>query len=365
MRKVEIERTSTSQGVPKSKHLGQGNSRRPLPPDPAATTEHTVSSNKSGPSSSFQPYVPVLSSNKRKREPETKLQDGSSKLVVTASPPISALGHQNGVGKPSTDEEEERATKKARRKDKQKHKGQHAEDEEDLDRKESHELDEGAGSNTKKKKKKERKEGFGYGSHEITAPVTEVQSEGIEKKKKKKKKTEDNLPLDTSSNKHHADDPAVSEAAAPQQDKNFRSQVDDVAKGGVEPLDDDATESPEQSADQNQQKRQKFDVATDSEWLLAKTSRLLDLVDEDPQKHSDAAPEPDIRSNGTTADENGNSVQPPATSSTLPPSTSIKDNFAPSGRLFVRNLSYSANESDIHGLFSKYGRLDEVRLAPI
>jgi len=113
--------------------------------------------------------------------------------------------------------------------------------------------------------------------------------------------------------------------------------------------------------------------ATDDDWLRSRTNRLLDLM----------RPEDIVA--GTTAGSSSRNVEPVAETSasvdqpvgsndepaegTLvqegeenpdPTMEAIKSN----GRLFVRNLPYSASEDDLRRHFEPFGPLEEVRIPP-
>jgi multiple RNA-binding domain-containing protein 1 len=98
---------------------------------------------------------------------------------------------------------------------------------------------------------------------------------------------------------------------------------------------------------------------TDSDWLRGKTSRTLDLQDPDaeallPQAAQqlpspvspDRSPLPEPRAEGDGL------LQDPNQSANLLE--------VPNGRLFVRNLPFSAREDDLEQLFATFGKLEEV-----
>ena len=117
--------------------------------------------------------------------------------------------------------------------------------------------------------------------------------------------------------------------------------------------------------------------ADDDDWLRSRTNRLLDVMDPDEMS---AMPKPtlttdvqavaqqvpqqaaaeDLTLSGITINET-TIVEEPANDTKVlaedPNIEAIKSN----GRLFVRNLPYSATEEDLREHFSKYGSLDEVR----
>lgn len=108
--------------------------------------------------------------------------------------------------------------------------------------------------------------------------------------------------------------------------------------------------------------------ASDADWLRSRTSRLLDLVDEDDEivsKTSENQPEPG-KSRGSTlykderdmsdagsqreGDHKAKPVEPPESSKIDFPSPSIA-----TGRLFVRNLAYTTTESDLRSYLEDIG----------
>lgn len=114
-------------------------------------------------------------------------------------------------------------------------------------------------------------------------------------------------------------------------------------------------------------------AATDADWLRTRTSRLLGLTENDDEpntateepatltnphaqltsRHSEKSGPPDAIS-----EENHGSVEADASLGTVDANVAAIDL---SGRLFVRNLSYSTGEDDLRQLFSTAGQLEEVR----
>ena len=108
--------------------------------------------------------------------------------------------------------------------------------------------------------------------------------------------------------------------------------------------------------------------ASDADWLRSRTSRLLDLVDDDDEivsKASENEPEPGkLRSSTLYKDERdmsdarsqkdgdykAKSVEPPESSKIDLPSPSIA-----TGRLFVRNLAYTTTEIDLRSYLEDTG----------
>lgn len=119
-----------------------------------------------------------------------------------------------------------------------------------------------------------------------------------------------------------------------------------------------------------------FVAASDSDWLRSKTSRVLGLVDEDEDRG--AADALDSGEQATSVNGEPNPQLSPVKDTDMiedaipnekeaqaregPPSedpyiSSIKGN----GRLFLRNLSYTASENDLRQYLSSHGQLAEVR----
>lgn len=119
---------------------------------------------------------------------------------------------------------------------------------------------------------------------------------------------------------------------------------------------------------------------SDSDWLRSRTSRLLGLLDDDDD---------DVQSRNDDDRQLSklSSTHRAATSSPISGASSIQNggdatesqaildeslnqaaetpNTAEEGRLFVRNLTYTATEEDLRGHFEPYGDLSEVNpLAP-
>jgi multiple RNA-binding domain-containing protein 1 len=111
-------------------------------------------------------------------------------------------------------------------------------------------------------------------------------------------------------------------------------------------------------------------LATDLEWLRARTSRTLGLVsDSEDEKSEDEM-------SGTSEDDA--SVEQPETTPATPPATGSSDTEQPpapkpstaeskilkTSRLFVRNLVYGVTEDNLRNIFSPYGQIEEVSPPP-
>lgn len=111
--------------------------------------------------------------------------------------------------------------------------------------------------------------------------------------------------------------------------------------------------------------------ATDDDWLRRRTNRLLDLIDPDDILAGKEA----SRGGGVNhVTETEVSVPTPDKSEEPPPPAEeeweglederpdpVIDAIKTNGRLFVRNLPYSATEDDLREHFAPYGVLEEVR----
>lgn len=114
---------------------------------------------------------------------------------------------------------------------------------------------------------------------------------------------------------------------------------------------------------------------SDADWLRSKTSRLLDLTD-DVDSHlakatasASIAAQPAAQKTQEEWDgpmDDGEGVQPegePKEVGTTEEEAAI-ETISKSGRLFLRNLSYSTTEGDLREYFTEHGELEEVRHFP-
>jgi multiple RNA-binding domain-containing protein 1 len=112
-------------------------------------------------------------------------------------------------------------------------------------------------------------------------------------------------------------------------------------------------------------------AATDDDWLRSRTSRLLDLVDPDSieavggEKSAPAQDEPD----STLVEQTLPEIEPLpesdiATTEELNDKPDpILEEISKNGRLFVRNLPYTATEEELRNHFQPFGSLEEVCLS--
>ena len=113
--------------------------------------------------------------------------------------------------------------------------------------------------------------------------------------------------------------------------------------------------------------------ASDSDWLRARTSRLLDLEepgqDADPlqdqlsgdvEKSKGHEHESSPRLVNASAQTDQNMDDPSEESDSRPADSEAIEKIKSTGRLFLRNLPYSASESHLRHLFDPYGSLQEA-----
>ena len=121
--------------------------------------------------------------------------------------------------------------------------------------------------------------------------------------------------------------------------------------------------------------------ASDADWLRSRTSRLLDLVDDDELEYSGPVPaEPDDehkpspartrispKSTSDTASQTDMEVAQAPTDSRVNTDglTEVENGSTSTNRLFVRNLCYTTTESDLRDHFSTHGALEEVSSMPL
>lgn len=114
-----------------------------------------------------------------------------------------------------------------------------------------------------------------------------------------------------------------------------------------------------------------IETKTDADWLRSKTSRLLGLLDDDEQAEMDApAPQRKAESDRSDADADASDRNTPHAVNELPETEPEKppeeevdaniDMIRNTGRLFIRNLPYHADEAGLEEVFAPFGKLEEV-----
>ena len=277
--------------------------------------------------SAFTPYEPMTTktSNKRKRA-EQEDHSGEANEYVSDMQPKPKQPSANGESIPKAD------TLKANG------------DDESVDRT--------AFAIEQKNKRKSRKD------NEPEADVAETSE--TEKKRRKKEKKEKKRLLEAGG--QPLDEAAADREARKKRKAERKLKAKSKAEGGVEPLDNDASGFEVAETDT----AQPIDLRSDNDWLRGKTSRLLDLVDQDEptttqneaqlgttpevfdSDHDDAEPKTESDPQGDDSDA--------VAARTL----NLRRVPVPNGRLFVRNLPFSTNESDLESRFARYGNIIEV-----
>ncbi|KFZ14464.1 hypothetical protein V502_06062 [Pseudogymnoascus sp. VKM F-4520 (FW-2644)] len=116
--------------------------------------------------------------------------------------------------------------------------------------------------------------------------------------------------------------------------------------------------------------------ATDDDWLRSRTSRLLDLVKPEDMVVDEGVPTASkavqstetVEPSASTVDvamedvENITSDSIGAVTAVAGSTDATMDAIRASGRLFVRNLPYTATEDELRVHFEKYGALEEIHL---
>jgi hypothetical protein len=315
------------------------------------------------------PLNPVSQSNKRKRDAEGQerqgdFQDFMATMQTTGSQPTWANGTDaaaaaattasthaqavtgadvanNGMKKPKSED------KKAKR-DRQLGPGLTSRDERGVTREEK---------KRKRSKPEEETEAGGIPtSRNYTITKDEdISHSGTKATHKKEKKRQEGAADSESRGSEARTEHEVSGLHSPKAKKKKKERKSSKeTKGGDESLDDDASGLNEEEADRIQLE----DTRTDGDWLRARTNRVLDLVDvqEVPTKESAHAVS---ESNNNSSSGSYHETEPYMTAPSHVVQHDLEESLA-NGRLFIRNLPYSADEADVKNLFSKYGKVNEV-----
>ncbi|TGZ77715.1 multiple RNA-binding domain-containing protein 1 [Ascodesmis nigricans] len=101
-------------------------------------------------------------------------------------------------------------------------------------------------------------------------------------------------------------------------------------------------------------------VLDEDDWLRSKTSRLLDVTDDIDSRLAASSLNPTRDAQPVQED------QAPAQNMEVDDAESasaVEDTVMQTGRLFVRNLPYSATEQDLTSTFAQFGTINEVHLS--
>ena len=185
--------------------------------------------------------------------------------------------------------------------------------------------------------------------------ITQSGEEAVGKKKKKKMKKKkrkeaaaDNAGQDSET---RTDLKGGSFSSLKTQTKKVKKSKS--AEGGVKSL-TDASGLDEGDADRTQLDN----LRNDNDWLRARTNRILDLIGDNEVPMLVSAPA-SSESSGSASNDSGHGPEPQIHASSSAVEHDLEESLA-NGRLFIRNLPYSASEADIEDLFAKYGKLNEV-----
>lgn len=109
--------------------------------------------------------------------------------------------------------------------------------------------------------------------------------------------------------------------------------------------------------------------ATDEDWLRSRTNRLLDLMDPEEIGATGTGAVPIETAEPTIVVAEAEAPEPILQDEPVPEPEDEAEEEKPdptiekikaTGRLFVRNLPYSASEDDLRGHFAPFGSLEEV-----
>lgn len=150
----------------------------------------------------------------------------------------------------------------------------------------------------------------------------------------------------------HDDGETVRQQASPKaqikQDPKIQTDAADATREELASADSPQTGAPDAQG-------------SDSDWLRGKTSRLLDLVEEDaldPDAFQTGAAAAINQTTETSHVGNGKDITKPSPDEGGGETTAIS---IPNARLFIRNLPFNTSHDSLRTTFSPYGRISEVR----
>ena len=168
--------------------------------------------------------------------------------------------------------------------------------------------------------------------------------------KKRKKQNKNRAAADN--DKHERETRGEQESSGSKMKAKKKPKNSQKAKGGVNSL-DNASGLNNDDADRSQLDN----VKDDSDWLRARTNRILDLVDDEQVRTQESLPSvSEDRDSSSGGSQYENELQVSASSG----AQHDTERWLANARLFIRNLPYSASEADIQIVFSKYGKVTEV-----
>ncbi|PGH12928.1 hypothetical protein AJ80_06533 [Polytolypa hystricis UAMH7299] len=154
-----------------------------------------------------------------------------------------------------------------------------------------------------------------------------------------------------------------------QQPESQKGQSE-MTSGRTLPLDP----SSEQPVDEDTSSAPREEAKTDDDWLRSRTSRLLDLAEDEDEDPRPIPPRKAVSIESDESDRKGankpNTEDMPAVSESREDSPVEVKPFDPNldmirntGRLFVRNLPYHITEKDLEPVFSPFGKVEELHVA--
>ncbi|KAL9625470.1 MAG: hypothetical protein Q9160_000533 [Pyrenula sp. 1 TL-2023] len=188
---------------------------------------------------------------------------------------------------------------------------------------------------------------------------TEAAEKPHSETKSKKKKSKQSLEnTDQAGSNEEANHKATKKQKKKRrEDNDERSQRQRGETGGDSPS-QNTVQVEERDSDSDHLAQQ----TTDDDWLRAKTSRVLGLVEEDGMVESESV----TSSKTDTADTHSEDAVDFASANQVPLSHTSSNgahmSVSSNGRLFLRNLSFGSTETEIEDAFSTFGTIEEVHL---
>ncbi|KAB2576209.1 Multiple RNA-binding domain-containing protein 1 [Lasiodiplodia theobromae] len=147
------------------------------------------------------------------------------------------------------------------------------------------------------------------------------------------------------------------------------AETSDVTTPAAQPSDESLSE--DQQAESDAEEPAESGPVSDADWLRSKTSRTLDVVEDDDEELAHR-PKPSEKEVSDTAED----AEPESADDTQPPTSgggavvdktesrvsSDIESIRQTGRLFLRNLPYDVSEDDLRGHFDSFGALEEVHV---
>ena len=361
-RPIEISRDANTQAAPVSQKQARQHAANQQP----QTSDSNPSGSSQSTQRSFQPYQPLLATSKSTKR---KRDEADEQKVKTDGLQEHMRVMQSGSTRATWINEdaaavEDYALKTPAQEPKMRVKKAKTNDERTTD---DVQAEEGGAKGVKEasKQKKEKKDGRAAGESVKQADDTndvDLSSEQVKKMKRKEKKSKSaNSVVEQGAGlAAEPDVPAITKM-----DTKKRKKEKEASKGGVDSPNHETSRPGELQADQVQHV-----TKDDNDWLRSRTNRTLDLVDDNEQirtleqsKQTQREPSSvdDVSSFKSEAGQEPDVREQSHSPTFLRPVRTCVHN----GRLFIRNMPYSATDADLDHVFAKYGRLEEVSLSLI